>query len=194
MKELFKFIWMAISKYFLTRNKGIVVNGKILLMGIPTIRIKNGGQLIIGDNVSLYSIKRMAHLSMHSPVLLIADKPGAKIYVGNNTRIHGSCIHAWKSCRIGNNCIIAVNCQIFDCSGHDLSFHNVGNRINTRGVAKRVVIEDNVWIGANSIILPGVIIGNGAVIAAGSVVINDIPPMCLAGGNPAVVIKNYSNI
>jgi acetyltransferase-like isoleucine patch superfamily enzyme len=129
---------------------------------------------------------------MHSPVKLFADRNGI-IIIGDNTRVHGSCIHAYKSIKIGNNCLIAANCQIFDGAGHDLSFENVRNRINTKGSAKEIVIEDNVWIGANSIILPGVKIGNGSIISAGSTVKGNIPPMVLAGGNPIEIIKDYKN-
>jgi carbonic anhydrase/acetyltransferase-like protein (isoleucine patch superfamily) len=59
-------------------------------------------------------------------------------------------------------------------------------------VTKPVVIEDDVWIGANCVVLPGVRIGRKAVIGAGSVVTREIPPLCLAVGNPARVIKRYS--
>jgi acetyltransferase-like isoleucine patch superfamily enzyme len=52
-----------------------------------------------------------------------------------------------------------------------------------------VVIEDGAWIGAGSIILPGVTIGEGAVVGAGSVVTKDVPPMAVAVGNPAQVIR-----
>lgn len=123
---------------------------------------------------------------------IMADRTGAFITIGNNTRIHGSCIHAYNKISIGENCLIAANCQIIDGNGHDLSFPDVANRINTRGDAKKIIIEDNVWIGANCIILPGVRIGYGSVIAAGSVVVKDIPAMCVAGGNPAKIIKDYS--
>jgi acetyltransferase-like isoleucine patch superfamily enzyme len=90
--------------------------------------------------------------------------------------------------------LIAANCQIFDGNGHDISFPDVGNRINTTGASKPIVIEDNVWIGANSIILPGVTIGRGSVISANSVVTKDVPPMVIAGGNPAIIIKDCSAI
>jgi acetyltransferase-like isoleucine patch superfamily enzyme len=56
------------------------------------------------------------------------------------------------------------------------------------------VIEDDVWIGANSIVLPGVTIGKGAVIAAGSVVTKNVPPMAVARGNPAQVILDYREL
>lgn len=54
---------------------------------------------------------------------------------------------------------------------------------------KPVIVEENVWIGYGSLILPGVNIGEGAVVAAGSVVVKDVPPLALVGGNPAKVIK-----
>lgn len=59
--------------------------------------------------------------------------------------------------------------------------------------AKPVVIEDNVWIGFGSIIMPGVKIGRGSVIAAGSVVVKDVPPMSVVGGNPAKIIKTVAD-
>ncbi len=52
-----------------------------------------------------------------------------------------------------------------------------------------IVIGDNVWIGDKATILPGVIIGDGAVIAANAVVSKDVPAYCVAGGNPAKIIK-----
>ena len=52
-------------------------------------------------------------------------------------------------------------------------------------ILQRVVIHDNVWVGMNSIILPGVIIGEGAIIGAGSVVTKDVPKLQIVGGNPA---------
>ncbi len=55
---------------------------------------------------------------------------------------------------------------------------------------KPVVIEDNVWIGARAIIMKGVTIGQGSVVAAGAVVTKDVPPFSIAAGNPAVVVKN----
>ena len=58
-----------------------------------------------------------------------------------------------------------------------------------RSISKKVVIEDFVWLGANVTIVPGVRIGEGAVIAAGSVVTKNVPSGAVVGGNPAVVIK-----
>ena len=180
--------------YLLVRHiyhKHIIIKGKINVSGVPILCFRNKGRLVLGNNVSLKSNRNSYHLNMHSPVKLMADREDSVIEIGDNTRINGSCIHAYKKITIGKNCLIAANCQIFDGSGHDLSFPDVENRINTIGDTKEIIIEDNVWIGANSIILPGVTIGYGSVIAAGSVVNKDIPSMCVAGGNPAKVIKQY---
>lgn len=177
----------------ITSKNGVKIKGQIRLKGLPIIDLSEGASITIENNVMLNSRNRSYHINLHSPVKLFADRPGAEITIGENTRIHGTCIHAYKKVSIGRNCLIAANTQIFDGSGHDLSFPNVENRINTKGNAKPVVIEDNVWIGANCIILPGASIGNGSVIAAGSVVVEDIPPFVVAGGNPAKVIKDCSN-
>ena len=60
-------------------------------------------------------------------------------------------------------------------------------------IHKKVVIHDNVWIGARVSIIPGITIGEGAIVAMGSVVTKDVPPCAIVGGNPAKIIK-YRNI
>jgi acetyltransferase-like isoleucine patch superfamily enzyme len=178
-----------ITKIKLKFNKSILIKGKLKIKGQAIIATKNGGSIEIGNNVTLNSSNYGYHINMFAPVKLYADRKNASIRIGNNTRIHGTCIHAYQNIIIGNNVLIAANCNIIDGNGHDLSFDNPSNRINTIGGSKSVIINDNVWIGANSLILPGVTIGEGSVIAAGSIVTKDIPPMVVAGGNPAKVIK-----
>ena len=190
--RIFYYPW---NKFFIFRisvKQNIKIKNKLTIKGLPMIDIREGSKLYIGTGVMLNSMNKGYHINLHSPVKLFADREGAEIRIGDNTRIHGTCIHAYQSVVIGSNCLIAANCQIFDGSGHDISFPNVKDRINTAGTSKPVIIEDNVWIGANSIILPGVTIGRGSVIAAGSVVTKSIPPMVIAGGNSAVIIKKYS--
>jgi acetyltransferase-like isoleucine patch superfamily enzyme len=174
--------------------EGLTIADSVIISGKPIIDLRRGGRIDIGDNVTLNSNNHGYHINMHSPVKLYADQENSLITIGSYTRIHGSCTHAYSSISIGQKCLIAANCQIMDGSGHDLSFDDVENRINTKGSAKPIIIEDCVWIGANTIILPGVRIGRGSVIAAGSVVSSDIPAMVLAGGVPAKIIKSAEQI
>lgn len=106
--------------------------------------------------------------------------------VGENfTRMGGVIIdpsHCWHV-SIGNNVTLAPNVHIL---AHDAStkvFLNYTRVANTK-------IGDNVFVGAGSIVLPGVTIGNNVVIGAGSIVVNDIPDGSVAAGNPARVFKS----
>jgi acetyltransferase-like isoleucine patch superfamily enzyme len=198
LKILFSNPWLLmvflLGRFYAFRislKRSVEVAGGLVITGKPIIDIAKDSHLYIGKKVTLNSRNRGYHINMHSPVKLFADKPGATITIGDNTRIHGTCIHAYNSISIGKNCLIAANCQIIDGNGHDLSFMNVSNRVNTHGGSKPVTLEDSVWLGANTIILPGVTVGMGSVIAANSLVTKDIPSMVLAGGNPAVVLKQY---
>jgi len=175
---------------WLRRQPGVVV-GEVTVEGIPIIDVRNGGKLLIEDNVRLKSRNAGYHVNIFAPVKLFVDHSGAVVKIGANSRVYGSCIHAFSSVEIGRNCLIAANCQIMDASGHELSFADVDNRPHTQDTGRPIVIEDSVWLATGTIVLPGVRIGRGSVIGAGSVVTEDIPPMVLAAGNPAKVLRSH---
>ena len=83
---------------------------------------------------------------------------------------------------IGKNCCIGEDVRLLTGS-HDVTSPHFDL------VTKPIVIHDNVWIATGAIVLPGVTIGEGAVVAAGAVVTKDVPPWTVVGGNPARVIK-----
>jgi acetyltransferase-like isoleucine patch superfamily enzyme len=90
---------------------------------------------------------------------------------------------------MGENSACSQNCFI---SGQSHHYEDVSKNFLRQGVeTEQVVIGKNVWIGANSVILPGVKIGNNSVIGAGSTVAEDVPPLSVAVGNPAKIIKQY---
>lgn len=108
-------------------------------------------------------------------------KLGKKVFIGHacefvcNTRIV-----------IGDNCLIASKCTIND-TGHEF---NRNANINSQPItSKEIIIEDDVWIGTSCIILQGVTIGKGSIIAAGSVVNKSVPPYEIWAGVPARFIK-----
>ena len=176
---------------FLNRNTSVSCKN-VKLLGIPLVDIHSEAKLEIGDNVLLNSRNKGYHLNMYGPVKLMADRPGAVIKIGKNSRIHGSCIHSFFRIELGENCLVAANCQIMDANGHEMSFNDVSLRNQTQDQGKPISIGDKVWLGTGVIVLPGVTIGSGSVIGAGSVVSKDIPPMCFAAGVPAKVIKSYA--
>lgn len=89
---------------------------------------------------------------------------------------------------IGNRCIITYGCVILS---HDASASHINPDDNGVG---EVVIEDNVYIGVNSVVLRNVRIGKNSVIGAGSVVTRDIPQNVVAVGNPATVVKTIGRL
>lgn len=98
-------------------------------------------------------------------------------YINRNCRIK-----VYKEIEIGNDVAISENVTMWDSD-----VHNIKNTA-TRKTAP-IKIGNHVWIGTNSIILKGVTIGDGSIIAASAVVNKDIPPKCLAAGVPAKVIR-----
>jgi acetyltransferase-like isoleucine patch superfamily enzyme len=110
------------------------------------------------------------------------------LLIGRHTRIGiGNTIIG--PVQIGNHVNLAQNVVV---SGLNHNFKDVDRYIDRQGVStKPVIIEDDVWIGANSIILPGVTIGKHSVVAAGSVVTRSVSAYSVCAGNPAKVIKQY---
>jgi len=129
--------------------------------------------------------------------------PGAKIKVGDRCFISsGVVIVAAESIAIGNDTLIADGCYISDNDGHSLDWRirrkDVSNR--NQGVKQwddigisPIVIGNDVWIAPRSVILKGVTIGDGAIVAIGSVVTKDVPPRVLVAGNPARVVKHLGD-
>jgi acetyltransferase-like isoleucine patch superfamily enzyme len=106
---------------------------------------------------------------------------GEKVFIGHacefvcNTKII-----------IGNNCLIASKCTIND-TGHEFKSNS---NINSQPItSKEIILGDDVWIGTSCVILQGVTIGKGSVVAAGSVVNKSIPPYEVWGGIPARFIN-----
>ena len=108
------------------------------------------------------------------------------VIIGDHTRIglHNTIIGPVE---IGNNVNLAQGITV---TALNHNFSDTNKRIDEQGVSTNpVTIEDDVWVGANAVILPGVTIGEHCVVAAGAVVTKDVPPHSLVAGVPAKVIK-----
>ncbi len=109
---------------------------------------------------------------------------------GNNVHLN-PCSHVFGRVRIGNDVMIAPNVMI---AGGNHGIKKIGTPMYYQPCVSKgtIIIEDDVWIGANSVILDGVTIQKGAVIGAGSVVTKSIPCYAIVAGNPAQIIKYRS--
>lgn len=150
--------------------------------GIPTFsgdwpQINNEGKITIGKHCTFRSFRLPQHITV---------RKGAELEIGNNSYLNdGVNICSTKSIRIGHHAKIGDMTYIYDTDFHEISPDKPTKQAP-------VSIGDNVWIGANSIILPGSVIGDHCVIGAASVVTGRIPANSLAVGSPARVIKTLS--
>ncbi len=132
---------------------------------------------------------------------LMLDKCGKNVNIE-----HGAFLASGKDIEIGDNSGIGLNCRIAGplsigndvmmapgvtivTQNHEISDTTIPMRLQTAD-KKKVTISDDVWIGANAIILPGVTLGKGSVVAGGAVVTKDVEPYMIVGGNPAKVIRS----
>jgi acetyltransferase-like isoleucine patch superfamily enzyme len=113
--------------------------------------------------------------------------PGPSILIGDNCFI-GSACEFNVSCRLtmGDHCLIASGTKFID---HDHGTDSATLIAQQKGPSAPIRIGRDVWIGANSVILTGIEIGDGAVVAAGAVVTRDVEPGAIVGGVPARLIK-----
>lgn len=111
---------------------------------------------------------------------------GTNIHIGDNTVINvNSVILDRSTVEIGDNVLIGPNCALYT-SLHPLDYPSRNQNIMD---CKPIIIEDNVWLCGNVVVMPGVKIGNGAVIGAGSVVTSNVEANTLVAGNPARFVK-----
>ncbi|MBC7891004.1 MAG: acyltransferase [Sphingobacteriaceae bacterium] len=139
-------------------------------------RVRGKGQIVVGKNVRIWS--QLGTTDIHA-------WPGARIEIGDGSFINTACIlSARHLIRIGRNCQIANQVILMDND-----FHGTIDR-DAEPAPSPIILEDNVWLATRCTVLKGVRIGEGAVVAAGSVVTKDVPPYSMVGGVPAKFIKS----
>lgn len=185
------------SRFFFRRSAGLALIG-------PGVRIRNKSYLSVGRN---FIAEDYCEISCHSkqgivfgdkvtigkfaiirPSTLWGGTPGEGMRIGNNSNVGPySYIFCSGFVEIGKNVIIAPRVSIY---AENHNFHS-NTAIRDLGVTRSFVkIEDDCWIASNAVILAGVTVGKGSVVAAGSVVTNDVPPYSVVAGVPAKVIKS----
>lgn len=124
---------------------------------------------------SLPKVNGLSHLTENTILGFNVNFNGMKI-IGSGEVVIGDNFHS------GSECLILTNV-------HDYDHGNCIPYDSKKDIVKKVIIEDNVWLGTRVIILGGVTLGEGSIIQAGAVVVNDVPKYGIAGGNRAKVFK-----
>ncbi|MEG2172532.1 MAG: DapH/DapD/GlmU-related protein [Desulfovibrionaceae bacterium] len=185
--------WWGLSRLRLKARVFGIEMGKNVRCAGPVILARwPGSQIRIGAACSLISTSQRATAgTIFAPVRLRTHGPDAKIILEEGVELSGTSITARSQhIHVGKYVLFAPNCCIVDSDFHA---HWPPERRHLDPGYERdapVTIGDHVWLGLGVIILKGVTIGEGAIIAAGSVVTRDIPPRTLAAGSPAKVVKN----
>ena len=163
-----------------------VRHGRNVRTGVYLHWVMGKGDIIIGDDDILDGKSSFCFAVRYSesPALIIGDH----CYVG-----HGCAFTVGDRITIGNDCYIAGGVRMFDTSGHptDPAARRAGLP-TPQDKVRPIMIADNVWIGANATICPGVTVGEGSVIGTESVVTRDVPPYTLVAGNPARQIRTLA--
>lgn len=156
--------------------------------GLPIVQKHRRSTMQFGPALQLRSQKRSNPLGINHPVFLATLHENACLEIGEHFAMSGGSICVAERVRIGNRVALGANSTIADTDFHPL---DLALRRQSPQQAKTapVFIEDDVFVGMNSVILKGVTIGHGSVIGAGSVVTKNVPPQVIVAGNPARIIR-----
>lgn len=178
-------LWRLVVRAVKTPHNALaLVRARFALRRCRTLpwSVRVHGSMRVAPYAGIFIGERVRIDGRTIPVELAAwDGP---ITIGDDTFInYGTSISSHTSVTIGRNCLIGNHVLIMDSDYHDLIDRRMPGR------TAPIVIEDNVWIGTRAIILKGVTIGEGAVVAAGSTVVQDVAPRTVVGNPTAQVLR-----
>lgn len=178
------------------RAKGVHFGINCTILG--KISIIGPGEISIGNNFMMTSGEHINPICSNIQASILTESKETKIIIGDNVGISSTRMWISKYLTVGNNVKIGGGVLIIDTDCHELNYQvrngslsagqGWGNSIHSTPIT----IEDDAWIGAQSIVLKGVTIGARSIIGAGSVVTKSIPADCIAAGNPCKVIREIN--
>lgn len=176
----------AYAKYW-----GVCLGRNNRFYGMPIFRRMPSSRISIGSRCGFRSAVWSNFAGLNHPCIISTLAENACIKIGDDCGFSGAAIGAAVSIKIGDRVMIGANSSISDTDWHPIDAEKRANREAPE--ARSVVIEDDVWLGANVTVLKGVTIGARTVIAANSVVTKSIPADVIAGGVPARPLKPIAN-
>ena len=182
----FTFLPSKIWNIIVRKTHGIITEENVKFRG--RIYFFGNGKLKIGANTVINSGVVANPVGGNKTTFYIINR--AKVVIGENCGISNSTICAAKGIIIGNRSIIGGNCCLYDTDFHSIDYRERQNKPDVGIKTAPICIGEDVFIGANSMLLKGITIGDRSIVAAGSVVTRDIPADQLWGGNPAKKIRD----
>lgn len=206
MKKTIVFIYKALRKihsmflqlYCYSKTKFLFYVNSVnyndfCTQGVPIVKSKRPKSITIGKGFKMNNGLHANVIGYTSPCVFCTSLDG-RIIIGDNVGMSQTTIIANADVIIGNNVKIGGGGKIYTSNFHSLNFEY--RRIPEKDIEdrrnKNVIIGNDVFIGAGTIILKGVRIGDRSIIAAGSVVSSSIPPDSIYGGNPAKFIRKIN--
>ncbi len=179
--QIIKIYWL-LTRIWLCLH-GVKLGRNVRCNGFPSVKIGKSGQFVIGDNVQI-NASPWANAHVISGATNFFVGKGAILKIKNDAGISGARIVAMRQITIGQGVFIGGGCLICDSDMHEIP---LGSENPVQHAP--ITINDRAFIGAGSIIIKGVEVGEGAVIGAGSTVSKSIPSHTLVAGNPAKFIR-----
>lgn len=189
--------FVAGLRYPLAHRQPIWLGSRTVLDGHERITFTDGGALRVGlgpfglsseHDTSVVRVRPGATLrcdgvvSLQRGVRVVVD--AGVLSIGHGTNVNGFAkILVAERVEIGAGCTISWDSQILDNDFHPITVNGV-----EQPTTAPVVLEDRVWVGTGAIILKGVTVGEGSVVAAGAIVTRDVPPKSIVAGSPATIV------
>lgn len=157
--------------------------------GLPIWQRHPLSVIIVGEGCTFTSNRITNLFGIDRPCIISTHTKAARIEIGQRCGFSGTVIGAAQQVRVGNDVLCGANTLITD-----FDWHAIDPAMRRAGTpnSNPVIIENNVWLGANVMVMKGVTIGKNSVIGAGSIVTADIPANVIAAGIPCKVLKNMA--
>ena len=174
--------WYQYAKCFI---QDVKIGSGCKFKGIPHFLVGNGGHVEIGNQCIFTSFETLNRIGLNHRCIItaapVSEQETCLLKIGNDCGFSGTSIWCFQEIIIGNNVRCGANTLIMDGDAH--------YEDPRTSPPRPIVIEDNVFLGANVVVKKGVTIGKNSVIGMNSIVTKSIPANCVAVGNPCQVIK-----
>lgn len=168
---------------------GVSIGTNSRFLGRCTFRRYPGSTISIGDYFFSTGGRNDNPIGLSIPTLLQTLNPQAILLIGNNAGLSGVVVSCTSRIEIGSNVLVGANARIFDSDFHPVN--SSSRRYDRSNIyTEPILIGDNCWIGAHSLILPGTQLAENVIVAAGAVVKGKFSSNLIVGGVPARVLRS----